>query len=143
MARLTVSRHLDHLAAAVWDRLADLEGHAGWMSDAERITFTSDTRRGAGASMIVRTRVGPFRTDDVLEVTDWDEGRSITVRHGGTVTGIGVLRVDPEGTGSRVTWTEELRFPWWLGGPVTAWLAAPVLRRVWLRNLENLTRSTG
>lgn len=88
--------------------------------------------------MVVGTRVGPFRTDDVIEVVGWEEGRAITVRHQGLVTGTGELRVDPENGSSRVTWRETLSFPWWLGGSLTAWLAQPVLQRIWSKNLERL-----
>jgi len=133
---IVVSRRIECPPEVVWDHLADLEGHAEWMGDAERISFVGPARRGVGTAMIVRTRVGPFRTDDVLEVIGWEEGSSITVRHGGTVSGVGELRVDADGQGSKVTWTETLRFPWWLGGPVAAWFATPVLRRVWRRNLD-------
>jgi hypothetical protein len=39
-----------------------------------------------------------------------------------------------------VVWEEDLRFPWPLGGPLTAALAAPVLRRMWRKNLDALKR---
>ena len=127
----------------VWERLADLETHVEWMRDAESIRFVGPSRRGVGTRMIVGTRIGPFRTDDVLEVVGWAEGSSITVRHRGIVKGTGELRVDPSGEGSRVTWTEDLAFPWWLGGGITARLAAPVLRWTWRRNLDSLAASLG
>jgi hypothetical protein len=51
------------------------------MADAESIVFLSETRSGVGTVMQVRTVVGPFRTTDVMEVTEWDERRTIGVRH--------------------------------------------------------------
>ncbi len=42
------------------------------------------------------------------------------------------------GRRSRFTWTEELTFPWWMGGPLGAAAARPVLGRIWSRNLVNL-----
>jgi len=36
------------------------------------------------------------------------------------------------------TWTEQLTFPWWMGGTFGAFAAKPVLRRVWRRNLRHL-----
>jgi hypothetical protein len=62
------------------------------------------------------------------------------VRHTGVITGDG--RFTLEDVGDRRTmfaWEEVLRFPWWLGGPVGAFLGAPVLRFVWRRNLRNLS----
>jgi hypothetical protein len=36
-----------------------------------------------------------------------------------------------------LVWQEELRFPWYLGGPLTAYAAMPVLTYIWRRNLAN------
>lgn len=125
----------------VWDALADLGSHASWMKDAESIEFTTETRRGVGAVLEVETRIGPFRTLDVLEVTGWDEGESIDVEHRGLVTGVGTLAASPANGCTRVSWVEELRFPWWLGGAVTAVIAKPVLAATWRGNLERLEES--
>lgn len=124
--------------AKVWDRIADLADHPTWMADAQWVLITSPATRGVGASMVVRTRVGPFRTTDLIEVTGWVDGHSIEVDHKGLVSGAGSLIVTAEGGGSRVTWRERLVFPWWLGGRITAWAARPVLRRVWAGNLDRL-----
>lgn len=124
--------------AVVWDHLADLGSHAEWMADAESIAFRSPVRRGVGAVMEVETRVGPFRTTDVIEVTRWIEGQSIEVEHRGLVGGRGRFDLDAVAGGTRFTWTEHLRFPWWLGGPITALLAGPVLAWIWRRNLLGL-----
>lgn len=88
--------------------------------------------------MEVATRVGPLRTLDILEVTGWDEGTSIDVAHRGLITGKGTLATAPLNGDTRVSWVEELRFPWWLGGPMTAGLASPVLAAIWRGNLERL-----
>lgn len=122
----------------VWEALSDLEAHTAWMRDARSIEFTTGLRRGEGTRMEVLTVIGPLRTTDIMEVVGWEEGRAIEVRHEGLVTGTGTLRVEPAGTHSKVSWDETLVFPWWLGGPVTAWLARPVLSAVWRGNLRRL-----
>lgn len=91
--------------------------------------------------MAVETRVGPFRTIDHIEVTDWVDGESISVVHTGMVKGTGTLAAQSEGTGTRVIWQEQLRFPWWLGGPVGAWFASPILAAIWRGNLKRLEAS--
>lgn len=141
MARIAVSRDIPISQDVVWDALADLPSHAGWMRDAESIEFKTESRRGVGTIMEVETRVGPFRTLDVLEVTGWEEGESIDVAHRGLVTGAGTLGVSPSNGSTRVTWVEHLRFPWWLGGAVTALLAKPVLAAIWRGNLKRLEDS--
>lgn len=88
--------------------------------------------------MRVETRVGPFRTLDLIEVTGWEEGRSISVTHRGLIKGEGILSVEDAGNGSLVRWVERLSFPWWLGGPLTSWLARPLLALVLRGDLKRL-----
>jgi uncharacterized membrane protein len=124
---------------AIWAAAADLGSHVEWMADAESVTFLTARRRGLGTRMEVATRVGPFRTRDVMEVTEWIDRQRIGVRHTGFVTGAGAFTLGETGFAStEFTWQERLRFPWYLGGPLTAWLASPFLRAVWRRNLTRL-----
>jgi hypothetical protein len=109
------------------------------MADARSIDFLSGSRSGPGTRMVVETRFGPLRTRDLMEVTGWDEGRRISVEHRGLFTGTGEFRLeDRHDGGTRFTWAEEIRFPWWLGGPLGAAAARPVFRWVWRRNLQRL-----
>jgi hypothetical protein len=141
VARIEVIRDIPIRQDVVWDALADLPSHASWMKDAESIEFRGGSQRGVGTVMEVKTRVGPLRTLDVLEVTGWNEGESIDVEHRGLVTGVGTLGVSPASGCTRVTWVEDLRFPWWLGGPITALFAKPVLAAIWRGNLARLEQS--
>ncbi len=127
--------------AKVWEQVRDIASHTAWMQDAEAIRFTSEQRHGVGTRFVADTKVGPLRLSDPMEVTVWEEGRSIGIRHGGVVTGTGRFSLDPNDDGStRFAWEEELTFPWWSGGPVGASVASQVLKLVWRRNLDNLKR---
>jgi len=108
------------------------------MKDAVDIEFVTSQTGGVGTIMIVETKIGPFRTNDKLEVVDWKEGHHIVVEHRGVVTGSGRLAALADDGATLVTWTEELRFPWWLGGRLTAWLARPFLTSIWKTNLKRL-----
>lgn len=139
MSTIEVSVEIQAPLEAVWAAAADLGSHTEWMADAESITFLTARQRGLGTRMEVATRIGPLRTKDVMEVTEWEDRRRIGVRHTGLVTGQGAFEleeVDPATT--RFTWRERLTFPWYLGGPLIARAAAPVLGAVWKRNLERL-----
>jgi hypothetical protein len=150
MTRIRVHTTIAAPRRAVWARLADIADHVQWMADATAIRFTSERRSGVGTTFECDTRVGPLRTTDIMEVTEWREGRSLGVRHSGLVSGVGrfVLRGRRRRSSSRrdhrrrdrtrLTWEERLRFPWWLGGPVTGLVAAPVLRLIWRGNLRRL-----
>ena len=128
---------------AVWDEVAQVERHVEWMADAESIEFIGDQTRGKGTRMRVATRVGPLRTMDVMEFTDWEPPRRMAIRHEGLVTGEGEFVLEPDGSGTRFTWQETLTFPWYVGGPITEFFAAPVLRWVWQRNLAGLVARFG
>lgn len=143
MAHIRVSHRVEAPASRIWPHLADLASHTRWMKDARSIVFLTEQSRGRGTVVEVETRVGPFRTLDRMEVTDWQEGKSISVRHLGVVTGEGTLSLVPEGDGTRVVWSEELRFPWWMGGRVGGRLARPVLARIWRGNLRRLAALVG
>lgn len=140
MLPIVVSVVVDAPLGRVWGALADLPSHTEWMADAEAIHFLTDRRSGVGTVMTVETRIGPFRLSDRLEVTAWEEGRGIAVDHQGIVRGAGRFDLSPMANGIRFTWREQLHFPWWLGGPVTALVARPVLARVWAGNLSRFKR---
>ena len=120
----------------VWDTLADVESHESWMTDAESIEFLSETRSGAGTRIVVRTRVGPLRSDDTMEFVAWEPPTRMTVVHVGAVRGEGEFTLSPVSGGTKVTWTERFRFPWFLAGPIGAWLARPILGRIFAANLR-------
>lgn len=144
MARLRVQATIDAPAGVVWAELADIASHVEWMADAVALRFTSDRHAGVGTTFDCETRVGPLRTLDRMAVTSWIEGREIGVRHEGLVTGEGrfTLHAEPDDR-TTISWSERLRFPWYLGGPLTALAASPVLRRIWHANLRRLaTRCT-
>jgi Polyketide cyclase / dehydrase and lipid transport len=108
------------------------------MQDADAIRVSSPRVTGVGTTFECDTRVGPLKLTDRMEVTEWRTRRAMTIRHTGLVRGVGrfTLKVRPGGT--LFTWEERLRFPWWLGGPVTGAVASPVLRRIWKGNLATL-----
>src|SRR4051794_8684855 len=118
MGRIAVSIMLDATPARVWSMVEILERHVDWMADAVAIRFLSESISGVGATFVCDTKVGPLRLHDVMEVTEWQHGRLIGVSHRGVVSGRGRFTLQPVATGTRFSWEEELRFPWWLGGPV-------------------------
>jgi len=124
--------------AAVWQVVSDFAAQPAWMRDAVDVRFVSGRTTGVGTVLDCDTRIGPLRLTDRLVVTDWEEGRSIGIRHDGPVGGAGRFTIAPAGAGTRFTWTEELRFPRWLGGPAAGALARPVLAAVWQRDLAAL-----
>jgi hypothetical protein len=108
------------------------------MNDADRIRFTSPKQSGVGTTFERDARLGPFRLTDRMEVIEWRNGRAMTIRHVGAVRRVGRFTLKRRRHGTLFVTQEKLRFPWWMGGPVGATVAAPFLRRAWKRNLANL-----
>jgi len=139
MARIRTRVDIDAPPAEVWRAIEHLESHVDWMEDALAIRFTSRRRRGVGTTFDCDTKVGPFRLTDRMAITEWKPRRSMGVSHTGVVAGSGRFTLRRRRGGrTRFGWDERLRFPWFLGGPVGAVLAVPILKRIWRRNLANL-----
>lgn len=141
MARITVSVEINATPAAVWAVVEPVERHVDWMRDAEAIRFQTDQHRGVGTRFWCDTKVGPIRLVDEMEITEWEPERTMGVRHTGVVTGSGRFTLDEIDLGrrTRFTWSEELFFPWWLGGPLGAYVGGKVvMAAIWRRNLRAL-----
>jgi hypothetical protein len=130
--------------AQVWNELAALEHHAEWMLDATAIRFEDEQRQGVGTRFECDTRFGPLRLTDVMEVTEWEHGEKIGVRHSGAVGGAGRFTLrDTPGPAVLVEWQEALKFPWWMGSSLGARLAKPVFVGIWRGNLRRLRDRVG
>jgi uncharacterized protein YndB with AHSA1/START domain len=140
---ITVSVEIDAPPARVWDVVEPVERHVDWMHDAVAIRFQTDQTRGVGTSFLCDTKVGPIKLVDHMEITEWEPGAVMGVRHTGIVTGVGRFTLTPLDLDrrTRFTWTEDLTFPWYLGGPIGAFIGGKlVLAAIWRRNLRNLKR---
>jgi carbon monoxide dehydrogenase subunit G len=149
---VTVSIDLDATPAEVWALVEPVERHVDWMADAVSIRFETDQTRGVGTSFLCDTKVGPIRLTDRMEITEWVPAVDGTigrmgVRHTGIVTGTGVFTIAPiAAPGSnpartRFTWSEQLDFPWYLGGRLGEIVGGKlILGPIWRRNLRSLRR---
>ena len=140
---IVVGIEIDATPARVWEVVEPVERHVDWMHDAVAIRFTTDQTRGVGTTFLCDTKVGPFSLVDAMEITEWAPGEVMGVRHTGLVTGVGRFTIEPIDLGrrTRFTWAEDLTFPWWMGGPIGAWIGGKIaLGPIWRRNLKNLRR---
>ena len=141
MARITVSIELPATPARVWEVVEPIEQHTQWMADAVAIRFVNDQRRGVGTKFLCDPNVAPIRLTDHMEITAWEPERLMGVTHTGVVTGTGQFTIEPAATAghSNFTWSEELHFPWWLGGAIGEVIGGSlVMKTIWRRNLKKL-----
>ncbi len=130
--------------AEAWDDVRHIDRHVQWMHDAESITFTTAATSGIGTAFDCATKVGPLRLTDRMEITEWEPESIMGVRHVGLVEGTGRFTLTPiAGNRTRFSWEEELRFPWWMGGPIGGLVGGQILKLVWRRNLKLLAARFG
>ena len=136
---VVVSTIIERSPAEVWEDVRHISSHVDWMQDAAEIRFLTDDREGPGTRFECDTKIGPFSLTDVMEITSWEDERRMGVRHVGLVEGSGEFTLTGLDSGAtEFRWEEDLTFPWYLGGPLGAFFARPVLRFVWKRNLARL-----
>ena len=141
MSRIAVSIEIDATPERVWQIVEPVERHVDWMHDAVAIRFQTEQHRGVGTAFLCDTKVGPIKLVDQMEITEWEPNVAMGVRHTGLVTGTGQFTLTPIDMGrrTRFAWTEELRFPWWLGGKVGEIIGGNVvMKAIWRRNLRGL-----
>lgn len=138
MTTVKVSTFIEAPRRHVWAMVRDVGSHVAWMADAESIRITSARTEGVGTTFVCRTRVGPFRLQDQMEVIEWKAHRAMTIRHTGVVKGVGRFTLKARRHGTLFVWKERLQFPAWMGGPVGSAVAAPFLRHIWKKNMANL-----
>ena len=138
--RIRISQTIEAPLQGVWKELRQIDRHVLWMKDAVSITFTTEQHEGPGTAFICKTKIGPFRTNDTMTITEWIEGRQITVHHQGLITGAGRFSLRGEhGRHCVLRWEERLEFPWWLGGSLAGIVAKPILKQIWIRNLDRFS----
>ena len=143
MGRITVSIDLNASPDRLWSIVEPIERHVDWMADAVAIRFETEQTRGVGTRFLCDTKVGPIKLTDRMHITEWVPGEAMGVEHTGLVTGTGIFTLAPldEGRRTRFTWSEDLKFPWWLGGRLGELIGGNlVMKAIWRRNLTSLQK---
>jgi len=141
MSDVTVSVDITAAPDVVWATVEAIERHVDWMADAVAIRFETEQERGVGTTFLCDTKIGPIRLTDRMEITRWEPGAAMGVRHSGIVTGSGTFTLEPLAGGTRTTftWSESLDYPWYLGGRLGAAVSGRLLLTpLWRRNLRRL-----
>ena len=149
MARIRTERVIDAATETVWALLTDWPAQSRWVP---LTTVTLDRPGPAGAGLGTRftgrTRLGPIRFDDPMEVTEWSPpaggaGRCRVRKLGPWLTGWAEIGVRPERGGTRVEWIEEVRARWVprIADPVIAAVGSAFFARVLRKAGAELART--
>jgi hypothetical protein len=101
VALIEIVREVRISAEESWNRLTDWEKHG------RVVPLTTVTRTGSG--FVARTGVGPIAFDDPMEIVEWREPSFCRLeKRGRVVVGSAEIGVQSLGSGSRVTWRENV-----------------------------------
>jgi uncharacterized protein YndB with AHSA1/START domain len=122
----------------VWDLITDWEHQDDWMLEASDFLVTSEHREGVGVEALATIRIGGIRTRDRVRVSVWEPPERLVIEHVGWVRGRGDIRLTAADLDTRLTWVETLQAPLGIVGHLGLWLFAPLMRRIFRRDLRVL-----
>jgi uncharacterized membrane protein len=116
----------------VWAVLADIEGQPRWMHDMKSVRVTTPPPTGVGTRGVSTVRVFGIAVSDPVTITEFEPPSRFALRHEGTVSGSGVITLEPgaDGTTTIVRWDERLIVPALphLGAEVLARVFGPIFQ---------------
>ena len=136
---IRITEEIEASPEVVWNAISDIQTHVNWMADASEIRITSEQTEGVGVTFDCDTKVGPLRTTDKMQITEWTPNQTLTISHKGLVEGKGSFILERNSDGKTLfVWEESLEFPLLLGGRITGFFAKPILKKIWKKNLYKL-----
>lgn len=140
MPELTVATDVAVEPERAWAALTDWTRQREWMLGTT-VRVTQGNGQAVGDQLHAVTGLRRLGLVDRMVITGWEPPRVCDVLHTGRVVrGPGRFIVEPAGTGSRVTWTEELDLPLGVVGRVGWPLVRPLARWGLQRSLERFAR---
>jgi hypothetical protein len=135
---ITVSIRIRREPHVVWPYLVDWERLDRWMLEARDFRLLSDRREGVGVEAETSVRIAGITTRDAIRVTRWEPPWVLELEHLGWVKGTGYMELAPDDRETTLFWRESLVPPWgWLGA-IGLRVMAPVMRRIFQRDLRAL-----
>jgi hypothetical protein len=138
--RVEADAHLPVSLDEAWRVLLRWEEQARWIRDAVSVRVLSPHRDGLGVRIAVKSRVFnvPLFTEE-LEVTRWEPPYVLEMTHRSFIRGVGTWALEPEGSGSRLAWSEDLSLPVPVVGELALLVYRPFLRRLMRGALRDLS----
>jgi uncharacterized protein YndB with AHSA1/START domain len=135
---ITMTIDIDATPVEVWPHLVDWERLPRWMREASNVRVIGGQREGVGVEAEAIVRIAGLRSRDRIRVTRWEPPAILELAHLGWVKGSGYMELTPLTRGTHVFWREELVPPWGLLGALGLRLLAPLMRRIFARDLRLL-----
>jgi carbon monoxide dehydrogenase subunit G len=141
MYQLTESVDIDRPTAEVWAMLIDFPNVPAWENDVLEVRQTSPGPPAVGTTFVARRLFGGRETLIDCRITDWEDGRAVTMELTGGLVRSASVTYAVESVGAdtcQVTYSIEGQMR-----PLLAWLTPfiPAIgRRLVRSNLANLAR---
>lgn len=110
----SVTMHLDATLEQAWALMADPRRVAEWHTQVLEVRDVREAAGPVGKTMIYRQSVPGGEHDFRVEVTGWEDGRSITtvgVEVGGGQTWTSAVRFERDGAGTSFAYSLETEIP--------------------------------
>lgn len=138
LVTLTMSIHITRTPDVVWPYLVDWERLNRWMLEARDFRLTGAQREGVGVEAEATVRIAGITTHDPIRITRWEPPRILEMHHLGWVKGTGYMELSAENGGTKLFWREALVPPWGWVGAIGISVVAPIMRRIFQRDLRVL-----
>lgn len=135
---MEMSIHIDAPAEVVWPYLVDWERLDRWMKEGSGFKVTSAHREGLGVEAEAKIRIGGITSIDRIRVTRWDPPYLLEIEHLGWVKGIATMKAETRDQGTTLAWVEKFMPPWGILGAIGMRLWAPLMKRVFERDVHLL-----
>lgn len=122
----------------VWSWLVDWEHLDRWMLEASDFAVIGSQREGVGVVAEATVRIAGISTRDRVHVSRWEPPAWLEIRHGGWVSGSGLMHCRPAPAGTYLWWRETLVPPWGPLGAAGLTALKPVMGWVFRRDLRVL-----
>jgi uncharacterized protein YndB with AHSA1/START domain len=123
---------------AVWPYLVDWERLDRWMREARDFRVVGAQREGVGVEAEATIRIAGITTHDRVRVIKWEPPVALEIAHLGWVKGTGYMELGPSDEGCHLFWREELYPPMRPLGRLGLRLFAPIMKRIFQRDLDLL-----
>lgn len=127
--RVETSTHLRVPPEDAWRALLRWEDQPKWIRDADSVHVVTPEREGLGVRIAVKNRIFnvPMFTEE-LEVTGWDPPTRLEMTHRSFIHGVGTWELEPDGSGTRFRWVEDVSLPIRFVGELALWVYRPFLQ---------------
>ena len=138
MAHIELSGRIDAPVGVVFGYVDDWSNTTKYMEGLTTWEPAGEVTHGLGSTFDAALQVGPTSIDSVLEITTWEQDRSLGWEPRKGIKQSGTWTFEPDGDATTVTITVDLTFPGGLAGRLLGKTTEPLLKAQVQKSLNAL-----